>query len=600
MVFIYETVASKPPSLYDTKYMHTSITQQLHGCVVDILRHIAPDIQNPEVSFEHPIELSHGDYATNVAMRYAKQLGMAPSALAEQIVVELNKDLPEQIERVERAGPGFINFFLSQKFFQNSLAQIVEAGPNFGKNKSLAGKKIMVEFTDPNPFKPLHIGHMMSNTIGESLSRIISFSGAELKQVNYQGDIGMHVAKALWGMQELGWEKIPETASLREKIDFLGKAYAHGSTAYEDEKNKEAIHILNKKSYEHSDPVINNMYAWGRTVSLDYFETQYLRLGMTTKSDGRAYDFYFFETDTGPVGADIVREFLASDVFEESDGAVVFPGEKYNLHTRVFINSLGIPTYEAKELGLAQAKFEKFPYDQSFNITGNEINQYFKVLLKVMSFTMPELAERTTHIGHGMLRLSSGKMSSRTGNVIWAEDFLNDVEAQVREKVNGRGDLDDETISAIALSAMKFAILKQDITKDIIYDVEKSLSFEGDSGPYLQYTYARCRSLLEKGTASPRLHSASAPENWESTELEKLLYRFPEIIAEALHENSSHYIATYLIDVARAFNSWYGNTQILDANDKEATQYKLAIVESMSIVLRNGLWVLGIHAPEKM
>ena len=541
-----------------------------------------------EVAFsvEHPKELAHGDYATNVAMVAAKEAGRAPREVAEQLLAVLDGTI-EYVDRIEIAGPGFINFYLSREFFQMEVGRVLEQKDDWGKNDSWKGKTVLVEYTDPNPFKEFHIGHLFTNSVGESIARLFMSAGADTKRVNYQGDVGIHVACALWGMRELGFAGARDFTAAE-----LGKAYALGATAYkEDEKAKEEIRIINKSVYERSDEVLNVLYDKGRDVSLEYFETIY-------KKVDTQFDHYFFESEAGPRGKSLVLGH--DDIFEESDGAYVFPGDKHGLHTRVFLNSEGLPTYEAKELALAKMKAETFSYDHSVVSTSNEITEYFKVLLKAMSLVYPELAEKTEHIGHGTVRLTSGKMSSRTGDVIPALDFIREITDAVVEKMeeSGRTDVDLSTAEEVAISAIKYATLKSNILQDSVFDKEKALSFEGDSGPYLQYTHARIGSVEEKAEkegVSASLHHA--PET--PYEIEKILYRFPEVVAQALEERAPHYVTHFLTELAGAFNTFYATEKIADASDEYAP-YKLALAGAVKQTLKNGLWVLGIRAPSKM
>lgn len=574
------------------------ITQKIKGLVEKALTdlNISHDVT---IHLEHPGELVHGDFATNIAMVLAQKEGKNPRELAEQIVETICEYNHDDIDTVEVAGPGFINFKLSGNFFGQEIKKILEQGGDYGKNDRLKGQKIITEFTDPNPFKLFHIGHLMSNTIGESLTRLFQFSGAEVKWANYQGDVGMHVAKAIWGMQELGGIDEIKQANLKDQVAFMGRAYAHGAKTYKDGIAVEIMQQLNKAIYDRSDENVNALYDWGRQVSLDYFEIQYRRLGTYhNPENNKSFHYYFFESEVGSVGKEKVLEFLKKGVFEESDGAVIFPGEKYRLHNRVFINSLGLPTYEAKELGLSKIKYDTYPYDQSFIITANEIDEYFKVLLKAMSFVFPELAEKTNHISHGMLKLTTGKMSSRTGDVIVAEELLDGIEELAREKTIDR-ETTSETVSQIAVAAIKFAILKQDTGKDIIFDPEQSLSFEGDSGPYLQYTYARCRSILEKASIQNLEPVTQKPEQWETTNLEKYLYRFPGVFDRASQDYAPHVVANYAIELARVFNSWYGQGKIVDTENSDSG-YKLALTQATAQIIHNALWLLGIEAPEQM
>lgn len=546
---------------------------------------------------EHPADLSHGDYATNVAMIAAKQVGKNPRELAEQIAKALEAIADEHVEAIEVAGPGFINIRLSHAFFEDTVRDIINQGENYGLLGRLKGEKTLIEFTDPNPFKAFHIGHMMANTVGEALCRIATWNGAEVKRAIYQGDIGLHVAMAVWGMVQRRSGFPHDEDPLEDKVRYISDSYAFGAHEYRaDARAKQEIDVTNKMLYEKSNKELLIYYEKGRQWSLEAFEEIYKRLNTR-------FDFYFLESEVGPYGKEVVQQHIAKGVFEVSDGATIFPGEKYGLHTRVFINSLGIPTYEAKELGLAKAKAEAYPYERSIVITGNEQDGYFKVLLKAMEQVFPELAQKTTHISHGMLRLPSGKMSSRTGDVITAEDMLDDVRDVVLQKIADR-DFDTETKARVAdnvaLAAVKYSILKQSPGKDIIFDFDKSLSFEGDSGPYLQYTATRARSLMRKAKeANIIVGEAVQPDVWEVTEVEKLLNRFPEVVAFAYDELAPQHLVTYLTELAGAFNSFYGNHQILNAEDV-SSPYKVAITQAVFVTLNNGLDALGIPMPEAM
>ncbi|HZS43156.1 MAG TPA: arginine--tRNA ligase [Candidatus Paceibacterota bacterium] len=557
------------------------------------------NLEVPEFVLEHPTNLDHGDYSSNVALVLGKKLKKEPLSLAVEITQKLNEKKDIDVERVEVAGAGFINFYLSGKFFRERVAEILAAaksGQNFGQNQTLKDRLILVEYTDPNPFKQFHIGHLMSNAVGESLSRIISFASANIKRVCYQGDAGRHVALAIWGIRFMKEPFPAETAALSSRIKYLGQAYALGASHAKDSpENEKEINSINQKIYDRSDEEINQFYDQGREWSLEYFEEIYKKLGTQ-------FDQYFFESVAAPRGKEIVTKFLKKGVFEESEGAVVLKEEKSGLHTRVFINSQGLPTYEAKELALAEMKHEVFPYDLSIVVTANEVNDYFKVLLKALEFTNPKLAEKTKHISHGLLKLPTGKMSSRTGEVIAAEALLSEIENRAKEKMKDRGFNEEEQTklaSIIAVGAIKYSILKQKIGKDIIFDIENSLSFEGDSGPYLQYTHTRAESVLRKAKEEGMMAEATTETPPPSTSLERYLYRFPEIVQRALDEMEPHHLATYLIELAGEFNNFYAHSKIIDKEDKNSS-YRLALTQSVSTVMKNGLYLLGIQVPEKM
>jgi len=453
-----------------------------------------------------------------------------------------------------------------------------------------------VEYTDPNTFKVFHIGHLMSNAIGESISRLIQSQGAEVIRVCYPSDIGLHIAKSIWAIEKHASEMPSDSAPIQERTAFLGKMYVKGTEAYEaDPAAKDDIDALNKVIYEKSSPEVNALYQKGRKWSLDHFEELYKKLG--TK-----FDAFIYESEMAPKGLAIVKAHIGK-VFEESEGAIVFKGEDHGLHTRVFVSSQGLPTYEAKEVGLNITKFEKYPgASSSIIITASEQNDYFKVLLKVLSLIDPENGSKTKHIGHGMMRFASGKMSSRTGKVVTAEALLVDIKALVNERIASRGFTAaeaDEIADTIAVAAIKYTVLRSSVGSDIVFDSSSSISFEGDSGPYLQYSAVRANSVLEKADKEFEgvLVQTLLPQKVGL--LERLISRFPDIIAHARAEYAPQHVANYLINLAGAFNSFYASNPIVDANEP-LSPYRIALTKTFSTIMRNGLWVLGIKVPVKM
>ena len=544
-------------------------------------------IHNPKVHFEHPENHKFGDLSTNIAMVYAKELKLFPKVLAQKIIDELKNDLPDEVNSLNIAGPGFINIKLKDIFFTNKIAEFSKE-KDIGKNKLDENKKIMIEYTDPNPFKIFHIGHLMANTVGESLSRIVEFSGAKVIRACYQGDIGLHVAKTIWAILQDG--------KFQSNVKYLGDMYVIGNEKYEtDENAKKEIIKVNKKIFEKSDKEINEIYKKGRDLSLEYFDTIYKKLG--TK-----FDNFFFESEVFEDGLKIVKEFLKKGIFENSDGAVIFPGEKYGTHTRVFITKESLPTYEAKDLGLARKKFDTYPdLKESISVTANEQDTYFKVILAVLKEIYPDIASKTKHISHGILRPPSGKMSSRKGNIVDAEELIGEFESLVEEKLKDKK-FDkkeyEEIRETVAVSALKYTILRQAIGGDIIYDPKKAVSFEGDSGPYLQYSTVRANAVIMKAKEAGISETVkNFPEKVEF--LEKLIERFPEIIKRARLEYSPHYIVTYLTELSSAFNSYYAQYQIIDKKDS-LSPYRLMLTKVFAKIMKNGLWVLGIEVPERM
>ena len=519
---------------------------------------------------ERPGEMEHGDYATNAALAAAKILKKNPKEVAAELAQKLEGKI-DGVKKIEVAGPGFINFTLAG---QTVKAIVHEAqGEAWGSNTIYKGKRVMVEYTDPNPFKEFHIGHLMSNAIGEAIARVLEAAGANVTRANYQGDVGLHVAKALWGKQQkpdLAW----------------GAAYVYGSAEYE--QNREEIDALNKKVYDKA-PEIMPMYEEGRKASLEEFEKIYKVLG--TK-----FDKSFFESQTWQKGLELVKNNIGK-VFEESEGAVVYKGEQDGLHTRVFLTKAGLTTYEAKDLGLLALKQESGTYDLSITITASEQKEYFKVVLAAAKHIseVADIAGKTRHITHGMMRFAEGKMSSRTGNVITGESLLNDLTEASKQKMSERNvPSGDSVASQVAVGAIKYTVLKSGSGKDIIFDPEKSLSTEGDSGPYVQYALVRARSLLRKAATA----EVVAPEPSGPNAFERLIIHFPDVVEHTVADLEPHYVVTYLTELAAAFNSWYASERMIV--DGKITSRAVAVLKAAENTLAKGLQILGIPAPEEM
>ena len=557
-----------------------------------------------DILIDYPTEMSRGDLYTNVAMMLAKKAGKNPIELANEIADELKKLSIKNVTNILAEKPGFINFSIADEYFDSVIKTVLHEKIHYGKNHSLKGKKLVVEFTDPNPFKIFHIGHLMSNCIGESLSRLVEWTGADVKRFCFQGDVGRHIALTIYGLRLMD-EKFPDdNATAKEKVDFFGKSYAKGATYFKEHPEIEAeVQEINKKIYERSDAEVNEIYDKGREWSLEYFEEIYKILG--TK-----FDRYFFESESSGPGIKAVNEGLSMGIFEKSEGAIIFNAEKYGLHTDVLITKVGLPTYAGKEIGLAEMKYNAFPYDTGITVTANEQNAFFKLTIKANELLFPFLQGKLRHISHGMMKLPEGKMSSRTGDIIAGRDFIDETVSAVLEKMSDRkmSDEDKKVISEeIAVSAIKFSILKQTLGKDIVFDRSKALSFEGDSGPYIQYSFVRAGSVLRKGEENGHVIdenfiakiqndiviSDSVTNDTENV-LKRLISRFPDVVIRAQSEYAPHYVAQYLLSLSAAFNGFYAGSQI--ANSLE----RLALTKAFQFTVHNALWLLGIKVPKEM
>ncbi|HUS25824.1 MAG TPA: arginine--tRNA ligase [Nevskiaceae bacterium] len=558
------------------------IEQALANVIQDVFKvEVRPVLTRPDEQF--------GDYATNVALQLSGRVNQPPRQVADLIIEHLDGTTTLiEIKRTKAAGPGFINITLNDAAL---LLQAIQAPTR--KPQTYKDQVVVTEYSDPNPFKVLHAGHLYTSVVGDAISNLIAMAGGQVHRVNFGGDVGLHVGKTMWAIvQALGGEypeklhDIPE----HQRSDWLTNQYIKGTAAYEDdEQAKTDIIELNKEVYrfhtenDHDSPLAQ-IYWICRQWSYDYFDQFYARIGTQ-------FEKYYPESQTSAKGLQTVREQHDRGVYKQSNGAIVFEGEPYGLHTRVFINSQGLPTYEAKDVGLIMAKWQDYHFDRSLVITGNDIVEYMKVVLKSIEQFQPELAKRSVHLTHGNVKLQGGvKMSSRKGNILRATDVL-DAAHNANKAVTGR---DDEQA---VLGAVKYAFLKQRIGPDLIYDPAESVSLQGNSGPYLQYAHARARSILAKAKQDRTAPNAEAGLEPAERSLARKIGEYPEVLQQAVTDLMPHHICTYLYELAQVFNRFYEHNRVV--GDARET-LRLHLVRAYADVLQDGLTLLGIAAPQKM
>ena len=548
-----------------------TVIEQLFGTKQEVV------LTRPEPKF--------GDYATNVALQLANHVGKNPREVAESIAGAVADSGSTLISDISVAGPGVINLTIADKVLIDSLKNTTKT------NKHLKGKTVLAEYSDPNPFKVLHAGHLYTTVVGDVVSRLLEEAGATVHRLNFGGDLGLHVGKTMWAIcQFIGGEKpekleqVPEA----ERLDWLSARYVEGNDAYEDnEAAKAEIIAANARVYalhsedDHDTPFAQ-IYWTCRTWSYAGFDALYEQLAI------KPFEKYIPESTVVEEGTRLVEEGARNGIFVNSDGAVVFKGEEHGLHTRVFINSQGIPTYETKDLGLASQKWNEYKFDLSVIITANEQSEYMKVVLKAVSHFYPEAADRTRHLTHGIIKLPGGlKMSSRKGNILRASDIIE--AAKEASAQTEHAHTHDNVLAAI-----KYGFLKFRIGGDVIYDPAEAVAIEGNSGPYLQYAHARARSILSK--TSPNSSNVSNITEGERNLVNKLL-DYPEIISRATLELSPHSVAGYLYELAQEFNRFYEHQRVV-GDPREA--FRAYLVSVYADVLKKGLNLLGIEAPEKM
>lgn len=542
----------------------------------------------------------------------------------------------QAIDHVDVVPPGFINVFLTEASLSSELVELLKlkegvkpVQTHYSSRIPHHPLKILVEFAHPNTHKAFHIGHLRNITTGESIIRLLESQGNKVIRANYQGDVGMHIAKCLYSILHSSVAPPSPQSPLSSRIDFLGKAYAGGSKAFEeDAAAKEEIVSLNALIYASAqrfakergiDPgttdylalvkpdykeMLDKVYGlWKETrqTSLDYFEAIYRRVGSH-------YDRYYFESEC-LAGVDIARQAVKKQVLKEDAGAVILDGKRYGLDTRVFINSKGLPTYEGKELKLATMETsEHGDLDRLIHVVGPEQASFFQVTFKAEELLGIVKPGMQYHLIYGWVKLKHGKMSSRSGNVVLGEWLLDEAKKSIYT-ILGKSDVKDkdEIAEKAAVAAVKYAFLKVGTTSEIAFDMETSVSFDGDSGPYLQYTYARAKSVLRKADVPPdHPYLPDHPDlfNPEERAVLRLLSFFPDVVAEAAGTLSPSTLCTYLYKLAACFNVFYAKHSILGSSDSgersDQACFRLALTSASAQVLKSGLYLLGIDTLEQM
>ncbi len=557
--------------------MKRNMLTTVSDCLKETIRNaygveVDPVLTRPEAQF--------GDIATNVALQLAKQVGKKPQEVAG-VLAGAVRELDE-VQDATVAGPGFLNITLSDSALLGAWSLETE--------QHYRHQTVVVEYSDPNPFKVLHAGHLYTSIMGDAIANFVEAAGGDVHRVNFGGDVGLHVGKSMWAIvKALGGENPDALADIPadERAQWMAARYVEGSNAYEDDASaKDAIVTYNKRVYQlhaegDTESPFARIYWMCREWSYAYFDEFYARIGTQ-------FEKYYPESSVAERGLREVRAQIG-EVFDESNGAVVFAGEAFGLHTRVFINREGLPTYEAKDVGLIFHKYDDYRFDRSIVITATEQEQYMAVVLKAIEQFAPELARSSTHLTHGIVKLAGGvKMSSRKGNFLRAVDVL-DVANQANAELNGTPD------ERVSLGAVKYAFLRQRMGGDIVYDPKESVSLQGNSGPYLQYAHARACSILAKSEAEAHLDGSVLDESERA--LVRKLSEYTQVVSDATRELMPHLVGTYLYELAQTFNRFYERSRII-GDPRESS--RLELVRRYRDTLAHGLDLLGIAAPDRL
>lgn len=526
---------------------------------------------NEEVILTRP-EPKFGDFTSNVALRLAKKLNRNPREVAEEIAEKLrgNKD----ISKVDVAGPGFINVTLNDGALVKSLDTKIK--------KSRAGQKIVIETNNPNPFKAMHIGHALNAILADTIANLIEADGVGTHRVSYHGDVGAHVGKSMWSLLKFVGGNAAKLDEIEheDRNSFMSKMYAEGAKGYDD--HKQEIDELAKQSFVLDDPLYKEVYQTCKTWSFEQIDDLVARLG------NKPIEKRYLEGEADALGVKTVKDHVG-DVFKESDGAIIFEGSKYGAFDNVFVQSNGLGLYGARDLGLIQLKNNDFHASKSYIVTAEEQKDYFRGVIAAAELCLPELKGVTVNISHGTVKLTTGKMSSRDGNVIEIDWLLQQISNAVKEHAS-------EQNPAIEAGALRYQFLKVKIGSDVVFDINEAVSVVGNSGPYLQYAHARARSIMQK--------SSLTPADLESVEFDILeralaqkISQYTEVVELATGELAPHHICTYLYGIAQVFNRFYEKSKVI-GDSRE--QLRLSLVSRYADTLQSGLNLLGIEAPDRI
>lgn len=492
------------------------------------------------------------------------------------------------ISEIKSVGP-FINFYLDKNQYATTLKEITE---DYGKGNKQTDK-VMIEYSAPNIFKAFHLGHLRNTTLGESLTRIMKYDGYEVIQANYMNDKGSHIAKWIWCYNKYHNTEQPPKNNVES---WMAKIYAESyEKSKENKKANEEIVKINQLVKEGKDKEIMSLIKKGTDWSVKGFNQIYQILQAN-------FDVVFWESPLEKDANRIVSALLKKSIATKSEGAIILDYEKYGLEKTVIQRSDGTNLYLTSDFALAEKKFKEYEINKSIYVVGSEQKLHFKQLFKTLELMGFKQANNCFHLSYELVRFPDRKMSSRSGDNILFMDFFEEIKKLTRLEVDARhpewNDTKKNMISEnIAVAAIKFGMLKQDSNKIIIFDQNKEISFEGETGPYLQYTHARACSILKKKKFSESNYELLNSE--KEFLLIKKLNEFRTIVQKASSDYKPSYLATYLIELAQEFNSFYHSNQVIQIED-ELSNARLVLVDKVRIIISKGLYLLGINAPEQM
>ena len=511
---------------------------------------------------------------------------------------------------------GFLNLVVAPLYWRR-LMESELSGQGYGTVPATAkSPRIMIEFSSPNTNKPLHLGHIRNNLLGQSIANILAARGNRIQKVNLVNDRGIHICKSMVAWKESGKQESPESTGLKGD-HLVGKYYVEFDRTYKQEieglveqgssrKDAEAqAPVLGRaremlRKWEAGDPEVRELWEMMNRWVYDGFEVTYRRLGVD-------FDKIYYESETYKLGREIVLRGLESGIlYKKADGSVWADLEEEGLDHKLLLRSDGTSVYMTQDVGTAHQRYEEYRFDTHIYVVGNEQNYHFQVLKLVLKKLGYPWADRLFHLSYGMVELPEGKMKSREGTVVDADDLMDEMERTARQMSEELGKLEEYTdeeksriYRQVGMGALKYFILKVDPKKSMTFDPRESVDFNGNTGPFIQYTYARIQSVLRKaeGTVGK---AGRAALNEKETSLVRMMYEFPDVIEESARTLNPSLVANYLYDLAKEFNQFYHDYSILSADQPEQVALRVLLVEQIGGVIASGMHLLGIEVPERM
>lgn len=536
-----------------------------------------------EKMIEIPLSSELGDYAFP-CFKLSNVLKKNPNQIAQEIEKKLK--IPKEIEKIQVQG-AYLNFFVNKKILaEKIISKILKEKEDFGKANE--GKKIMIEYETPNTNKPLHVGHLRNGAIGMSVSNTLKFVGNRVIRADLFNDRGVHICKAMYALKYLSDKKKPD-----EKSDhFVGDLYVlfNRKAKENPELENKALEILQK--WEAGDKEI--IALWKK---IDFWAVKGIK--ETDKIFGNKFDVYFRESEFYKKAHPVINKAIKKGFVKEKEEGFVAELEP-EFPNKVILRKDGTSIYITNDIALTPHKFRKYKLDKSYWVVGNEQNLYFQQLFKIFEKIGFLWVKKCKHISYGMVNLPEGRMKSREGKVVDADDLINRMRDLARKELEERYKLDkkelEERSLKIAIASIKYMLLKTDMAKDVVFNPEEAMSFEGNTGPYLQYSYARASSILRKVKKKSEKIEIERLEDAE-IKLIKKLGNFPEIVSQAREQLNPSIIANYSFELAQQFNEFYHSSWVIGS---EKENFRLALVSAFRIVLKSSLYLLGIEVMEEM